>query len=69
MASSRMPPQLQKSYLSGKVAARIRWGSGGDFNRCVRQAKKHGMGVKAKGACATLHKKATGFYPGKGRNH
>jgi hypothetical protein len=64
-----MPKQLERSYLSGKVAPRIRWGTGGDFTRCVRQARKHGMsdGV-AKGACAKLHKRATGMWPGDKRN-
>ena len=67
---SRMPLHLQRSYLTGKVAARIRWGTPGDFNRCVRQAVKHGMSLRvAKGACATLHKKATGQWAGKGRHH
>jgi len=65
---SRMPPQLQRSYLTGKVAARIRWGTPGDFTRCVRQAKVHGMGRMAEGACATLHHKATGMWPGDRRN-
>lgn len=69
MAVSRMPPQLQKSYLSGKVAARIRWGTPGDYRRCVRQALKHGMSPRqAKGACQTLHKKATGMYTGDRRH-
>lgn len=64
-----MPRQLQESYLTGKVAARIRWNTGGDFTRCVKQATKHGMlpGV-GKGACNTLHKLATGVYPGDKRN-
>lgn len=69
MAVSRMPPQLQKSYLSGKVAARIRWGTKGDYRRCVRQALKHGMSpYQAKGVCQTLHKKATGLYTGDRRH-
>lgn len=69
MAVSRMPPQLQKSYLTGKVAARIRWGTPGDYGRCVRQAMKHGMSSRqAHGACQTLHKKATGMYTGDKRH-
>jgi hypothetical protein len=69
MAVSSMPLQLQKSYLSGKVAARIKWGTPGDFTRCVRQAQKHGMSPRvARGACATLHHKATGMWPGDRRN-
>lgn len=69
MAVSRMPPQLQKSYLAGKVAARIRWGTPGDHGRCVRQAVKHGMSPRvAKGVCQTLHKRATGLYTGDRRH-
>lgn len=69
MAASRMPTQLRKSYLHGKVAARIRWGTGGDYTRCVKQAMKHGMspGV-AHGLCQTLHKAATGMYTGDKRH-
>lgn len=65
MAGSRMPPQLRRSYLHGKVAARIRWKTPGDYTRCVAQARKHGMssGV-AHGLCQTLHKRATGMYTG-----
>lgn len=65
----RMPAQLRRSYLSGKVAPRIRWGTGGDFKRCVRQGRKHGMGSKAEGACARLHHSATGRWPGRNRGH
>ncbi|UJQ86337.1 hypothetical protein WOJTEK_8 [Gordonia phage Wojtek] len=69
MAVSRMPPQLQKSYLTGKVAKRIRWGTPGDYRRCRRQALKHGMTPhQAAGVCQTLHKKATGMYTGDRRH-
>lgn len=62
---SRMPAQLRKSYLTGKVAARIRWGSSGDFNRCVAQATKHEIpGHMRKGMCNILHRQATGTAPG-----
>jgi hypothetical protein len=64
-----MPKQLRRSYLSGKVAARIRWGTPGDYTRCVRQAMKHGMSPRvAKGMCQTLHKAATGMYTGDKRH-
>lgn len=64
-----MPKQLEKSYLRGKVAARVRWRTPGDFTRCAAQARRHGMsGPMAKGACAKLHKKATGVWPGDKRN-
>jgi hypothetical protein len=65
MAKSSAPKALQKSYLAGKVSARIRWNTKGDFTRCVSQAKKHGMTPPtAKGFCANMHKLATGSYPG-----
>lgn len=65
MPVSRMPAQLQKSYVAGKVSQRIRWGVPGDFKRCVAQAKLHGMGHMADGACAMLHHKALGAWPGR----
>lgn len=65
MAVSRAPKQLQKSYLVGKVGAKIRWNTDGDFTRCVKIAKKQGMSPPtAKGFCANMHKIATGSYPG-----
>lgn len=64
-----MPRQLEASYLTGKVATRIRWGMPGDWTRCVRQGRKHGIpGGVARGMCQTLHKKATGVYTGDKRN-
>jgi 2'-5' RNA ligase len=68
-AAGHMPAQLRQSYLAGKVAARIRWGQDGDFGRCVVQARKHGMGTMAEGACAQLHHEATGKWPGSGQSH
>lgn len=64
---SRAPRQLQRAYVTGKVARRIRWGTPGDFTRCVRQARKHGMNSRmAKGFCANMHKLATGKWPAEG---
>lgn len=65
-----MPAQLRRAYVSGKVAPRIRWGSGGDFKRCTRQAARHGVPARMRnGMCARLHKRATGQWPGRGRRH
>ncbi len=62
---SRMPPKLRQSYLRGKASAKIGWGTPGDFDRCVAEARHHGVPVHMrKGMCATLHKKATGQVPG-----
>lgn len=66
----RMPAHLRRSYVSGKVAGRIRWGRGGDFRACTRQAAAHGVPARMrKGMCAKLHKRATGKWPGRGRKH
>jgi len=62
----RMPPQLRESYLHGKAAAKIMWGSPGDFKRCELEAAHHGIPERMRaGMCATLHKEATGAVPGK----
>jgi hypothetical protein len=58
---SKMPPQLKEEWLHGKVAARIAWGTDGDFDRCVVQAKAHGIPARQQdGLCSNLHREATG---------
>lgn len=69
---SRMPQALKTYWLRGAGAARIRWGTPGDFNRCVRsiQAEVVEDGRKPlpdrmiKGLCSNLHVEATGGRPG-----
>lgn len=62
---SRMPAQLRESYLRGKVAARIAWGTPGDFDRCTAQARAHGVPERMRpGMCNILHQQATGNAPG-----
>lgn len=60
-----MPLQLQRYWLGGKGAAKIRWGMPHDFNRCVRQLRKH-FPKNPEGLCNILHQKALGAPPGKG---
>jgi hypothetical protein len=55
--------QLRRYWTSGKGAAKIRWGTPGDWTRCVRQLSKY-MGPRAKGYCQLRHKDATGVYTG-----
>jgi hypothetical protein len=55
--------ELRQYWLTGKGAAKIRWGTGGDWTRCVRQLSKY-MGPRAKGYCALRHKEATGLWTG-----
>src|SRR5262245_38246831 len=64
---SAMPEKLQRYWLHGKGAAKIRWGLGdGDYYRCLRQLGKYiHRPDMLRGACATLHKKALGVWPGR----
>jgi 2'-5' RNA ligase len=66
---SMMPDKLKSYWARGVGAAKIRWGTGGDFNRCRRQLAKYLRPDQVAGACANLHKAATGTWPGKGRKH
>ena len=58
--------RLKRHWLSPKAG--IRWGTPGDFNRCVRKTRKY-LGPGAKGYCAVLHKRAVGTWPGKGHGN
>ena len=55
--------RLKRYWLHGPGAAKIRWGSPGDWTRCVRHLSKY-MGPRAKGYCQLRHKDATGMYTG-----
>lgn len=66
---SMMPDKLKGYWVRGVGAAKIRWGTGGDFNRCRRALAKYLRPDQIGGACANLHKAATGTWPGKGRSH
>ena len=60
-----MPIQLQRYWLGGKGGAKIRWGMPHDFDRCVRNLRKH-FPKNPQGLCNILHQKALGAPPGKG---
>lgn len=63
--TTRIPPQLIRSDTHGKGAAEIGWGTPGDWERCRAFMRRHGVaGRKIDGACANLHKLATGEWPG-----
>jgi hypothetical protein len=59
--------ELRRYWTTGKGAAKIRWGTPGDWTRCVRQLSKY-MGPRAKGYCQLRHKEATGIYTGDRNN-
>ena len=52
-------------WVDGRGAAKIRWGQGGDFNRCRRQLAKYVQNPDwLAGLCANLHYRALGVWPG-----
>jgi hypothetical protein len=71
-AGTRLPHQLIRYWSKGgKGGEIIRWGEGGDFDRC-RVAINKEVGEDGKplppavisGLCATLHRLNTGAQPG-----
>ena len=61
----RMPEDLKDYWTHGEGAAKIRWGTDGSFDRCVRHLRKY-FPENPKGLCAKLHKAATGQWPTEG---
>lgn len=55
--------RLRRYWLTGEGALKIRWGTPGDFTRCVRELSKY-MPGRAEGYCSNLHQRATGIRPG-----
>ena len=59
--------ELRRYWTVGKGGLKIRWGTGGDWTRCVRNLKKY-LGARSKGYCALRHKEMNGMWPGDKRN-
>lgn len=55
--------KLRRYWTIGKGGLKIRWGTGGDWTRCVRHLSKY-LGPRAKGYCALRHKEMTGLWTG-----
>jgi hypothetical protein len=56
--------RIRRYWTHGKGAAKIRWGQGGDFNRCRRQLAKYVRNPEwLAGLCANMHKEALGIWP------
>lgn len=55
--------KLRRYWTRGPGAAKIRWGTPGDWTRCVRNLSKY-LGPRAKGYCALRHKEMTGMWTG-----
>jgi hypothetical protein len=56
--------RLMKYWTEGEGAAKIAWGTPGDFDRCVMHLGKYVGPNRAKGECANMHHRATGAWPG-----
>ncbi|MET0904311.1 MAG: hypothetical protein ABWZ52_13815 [Acidimicrobiales bacterium] len=59
----KMPQQLLDYWVHGEGAAKIRWGTPGDFDRCVRNLRKY-FRRDPEGLCNRLHTRALGVPPG-----
>lgn len=59
--------KLRRYWTVGVGGAKIRWGTPGDWTRCVSQLSKY-LGPRAKGYCALRHKEMNGIWPGDARN-
>lgn len=59
--------KLRHYWTHGAGAAKIRWGTPGDWTRCYRHLAKF-MGTRAKGYCALRHKETTGMWTGDKKN-
>lgn len=63
-AVGRVPEQLADYWLHGEGAAKIRWGTSGDFDRCRRALAQYVAPGQLSGMCANLHFRALGKWPG-----
>ena len=53
--------QLKKYWGTGMGAAKINWGTEGDFSRCVMNLSRHLKDPQ--GYCAQLHHDVLGYWP------
>jgi HK97 family phage prohead protease len=58
---ARATERLHRYWVHGEGAAKIRWGEGGDFDRCVMHLGK--FMKDPKGYCAKAHHEALGIWP------
>lgn len=63
---SRLTGPLRKYWIDGEGAAKVRWGTPGSFDRCVR-ALRDDFPRDTEGLCANLHHEATGKWPSEGK--
>ena len=64
ITNPRETQRLRDYWTRGEGAAKIRWGQGGDFDRCRKQLAKYVLNPEhLAGTCANLHYVALGFWP------
>lgn len=57
--------RIRRYWVKGEGAAKIAWGTPGDFNRCRSQLAKYVQNPDwLAGLCANMHKEALGVWPG-----
>ena len=56
--------RIHNYWTKGKGAAKIRWGTNGDFTRCTRQLRKYIEPRFLNRTCAQWHHDALGYWPG-----
>lgn len=56
--------RLHRYWTRGAGAAKIRWGTPGDFTRCTRQLRKYINPIYLNRTCAEWHHDALGYWPG-----
>lgn len=59
----RSTEALEDHWERGAGAAKIRWGTSGAMQRCIREVKRHTNMTDPGGYCATRHKRVTGEWP------
>lgn len=60
----RATERLMTYWAEGEGAAKIGWGTPGDFDRCRLELGKYVNPGQVDGLCANLHHRATGAWPG-----
>lgn len=55
--------RLRRYWTKGPGAAKIRWGTAGDWERCVAHLSEY-LGPRAQGYCSLRHKEVTGEWTG-----
>lgn len=59
---------LERYWKTGAGAAKIRWGTPGDWTRCKRHLTKRVGDERARRICAQWHHETTGLWPGDRNN-